>query len=165
MHAVPSVELQYCKFDSEQMSTSAFNGINDVFRMQNQHACVSRSIRLDETRSRYIIALNYTTLPCIGTCRAVWVPRQDLASSHLMHNRRKCILSLHCMLYVHLCMHIYNMLVTTCLHVQSSWYEYAWFKLTRGCRCLCYHGKCGCVINYHYIMSIPACVSIACTIP
>ena len=36
----------------------------------------------------------------IGTCRAVWVPREDLAMPHLMHNCGKCILSL----YVRLCM-------------------------------------------------------------
>ena len=39
----------------------------------------------------------------IGGCRAVWVPGQDLATPHLMHNCRKRILSLRCMLYVHLC--------------------------------------------------------------
>ena len=32
----------------------------------------------------------------IGTCRAVWVPGQDLATLHLMHNCRKSILFLHC---------------------------------------------------------------------
>ena len=31
----------------------------------------------------------------IGTCRAVWVPGQDLAMPHLMRNCGKCILSLH----------------------------------------------------------------------
>ena len=44
----------------------------------------------------------------IGTCRAVWVPRQDLSTPHLMCNCGKRILSLHCMLYVRLCTH--NML-------------------------------------------------------
>ena len=40
----------------------------------------------------------------IGACRAVWVPGQDLATPpHLMHNCGKRILSLHCMLYVRLC--------------------------------------------------------------
>ena len=39
----------------------------------------------------------------IGACRAVWVPRQDLAMLHLMRNCRKRILSLHCMLYVRPC--------------------------------------------------------------
>ena len=31
----------------------------------------------------------------IGACRAVWVPGQDLATPHLMHNCGKRILSLH----------------------------------------------------------------------
>ena len=39
--------------------------------------------------------------------RAVWVPEQDLASPHLMRNCRKLILSLHCMLYVRLCVRKY----------------------------------------------------------
>ena len=38
---------------------------------------------------------------CIGACRAGWVPGQDLATLHLMHNCGS-ILSLHCMLYVRL---------------------------------------------------------------
>ena len=42
----------------------------------------------------------------IGACRAVWVPGQDLAMPHLMHNCRKHILSLHCTLYVRLCTHV-----------------------------------------------------------
>ena len=42
----------------------------------------------------------------IGTCRAVWVPGQDLATPHLMCNCGKCILSLHCTLYVSLCTHM-----------------------------------------------------------
>ena len=42
----------------------------------------------------------------IGACRAVWVPGQDLATPHLMRNCGKCILSLHCTLYVHLCTHM-----------------------------------------------------------
>ena len=42
----------------------------------------------------------------IGTCRAVWVPRQELATSYLMRNCGKCILSLHCKLYVRWCMHM-----------------------------------------------------------
>ena len=66
----------------------------------------------------------------IGTCRAVWVPGQDLPKLHLMCNCGKRILSLHCTLYVHLCMHML-MLVTTCLRARSSWYEYAWFKITQ----------------------------------
>ena len=41
---------------------------------------------------------------CIGTCRAVWVPGQDLATPHLMYNCGKLILSPHCTLYVSLCM-------------------------------------------------------------
>ena len=41
----------------------------------------------------------------IGACRAVWVPGQDLATLHLMHNCGKRILSLHCMLYICLCTH------------------------------------------------------------
>ena len=61
----------------------------------------------------------------IYACRAVWVPGEDLATPHLMHNCRKYILSLHCTLYIRPCMHIYYMLVTMCLHVRSSWYEYA----------------------------------------
>ena len=44
--------------------------------------------------------------PGIGACRAVWVPRQDLATLHLMCNCRKRILSLHCTLYIRLCTHI-----------------------------------------------------------
>ena len=43
---------------------------------------------------------------CIGTCRAVWVPGQDLATPHLMGNCGKRILSLHCMLYIRLCTHM-----------------------------------------------------------
>ena len=43
----------------------------------------------------------------IGTCRAVWVPGQDLATPHLLHNCGKHILSLHCTLYVHLCTYNY----------------------------------------------------------
>ena len=39
----------------------------------------------------------------IGACRAVWVPGQDLATPHLMRNCGKRILSLHCTLYVRLC--------------------------------------------------------------
>ena len=42
----------------------------------------------------------------IGACRAVWVPRQHLAMPHLMRNCGKRILSLHCTLYIHLCMHM-----------------------------------------------------------
>ena len=46
------------------------------------------------------------TWPCvnihIGTCRAMWVPGQDLAMPHLMRNCGKRIQSLHCTLYVHL---------------------------------------------------------------
>ena len=42
----------------------------------------------------------------IGACRAVWVPGQDLATLHLMHNCGKRILSLHCTLYVRLCTHM-----------------------------------------------------------
>ena len=50
--------------------------------------------------------LSYTfsgTGPYIGAYRAVWVPGQDLATPHLMRNCGKCILSLHCTLYVRLC--------------------------------------------------------------
>jgi len=39
----------------------------------------------------------------IGTCRAVWIPGQDLAMPHLMRNSGKCTLSLHCTPYVRLC--------------------------------------------------------------
>ena len=70
----------------------------------------------------------------IGACRVVWVPGQDLAKPHLMCNCGKRILLLLCMQYVHLCVskHAYVIwLVTTCLHVCSSWYEYAWFEVTR----------------------------------
>ena len=42
-------------------------------------------------------------LLAIGACRAVWAPRQDLATPHLMRNCGKCILSLHCTLYVYVC--------------------------------------------------------------
>ena len=45
-------------------------------------------------------------LLCIGACRAVWVPGQDLAMLHLMGNCGKRVLSLHCTLYVHLCTHM-----------------------------------------------------------
>ena len=41
----------------------------------------------------------------ISACRAVWVPGQDLATPHLMCNCGKRILSLHCTLYVCLCMY------------------------------------------------------------
>ena len=67
---------------------------------------------------------------CIGACRAVWVPGQDLATLHLTRNCGKRILSLHCMLYVHPCTHICYMLVTTCIRIRSSWYEYTWFEIT-----------------------------------
>ena len=38
---------------------------------------------------------------CLQSCVG---PRQDLATPHLMHNCRKRILSLHCTLYIRLCM-------------------------------------------------------------
>ena len=47
-----------------------------------------------------------TCIQVIGTCRAVRVPGQDLAMPHLTRNCGKHILSLHCTLYVRLCMHI-----------------------------------------------------------
>ena len=40
-------------------------------------------------------------MPCIGACRAVWVPQQDLATLHLAFDVQlweSCILSLHCTL-------------------------------------------------------------------
>ena len=69
----------------------------------------------------------------IGAYRAVWVPGQDLATLHLMRNCGKHILSLHCMLYIRSARICY-MLVTMCLHIQSSWYEY---EITWACRHLC----------------------------
>ena len=33
--------------------------------------------------------------------------------------------------YTYVCAHICYMLVTTCLRIQSSWYEYVWFKIIR----------------------------------
>ena len=60
--------------------------------------------------------------------------QQDLATPHLMHNCGKRILLLHCKPYVCLCVceHAYAIwLVTTCLHVRFSWYEYTWFEITR----------------------------------
>ena len=54
----------------------------------------------------------------ICTCRAVWVPGQDLATLDLMRNCGKRILSPHCTLYVCLCTYML-MLVTTCLSVRS----------------------------------------------
>ena len=47
---------------------------------------------------------------------------------------RKRILSLHCTLYICLCVpkHAYAIwLVATCLRIQSLWYEYTWFEITR----------------------------------
>ena len=52
------------------------------------------------------VCLGQTQVVHIGACRAVWVPGQDLAMPHLMHNCGRCIFSLHCTLYVHLCMHM-----------------------------------------------------------
>ena len=46
---------------------------------------------------------SWTANADIGTCRAVCVPGQDLATPHLMRNCGKHILSLHCTLYVHQC--------------------------------------------------------------
>ena len=46
-------------------------------------------------------------LPSIGTCRAVWVPRQALAMPHLIRNFEKhYFVTIHCTLYVCLCTHM-----------------------------------------------------------
>ena len=82
--------------------------------------------------STMVLELNFhwaaTVDSTIGAHRAVWVPGQDLDTPHLMRNCRKRILSLHCTLYVHLSH--FPWLVTMCLCVRSSWYEYAWFEIT-----------------------------------
>ena len=49
---------------------------------------------------------------CIGACRAVWVPGQELGMPHLMCNCRKHILSLHCIHYMYVCACICYVLVT-----------------------------------------------------
>ena len=64
---------------------------------------------LASLNSLIIVAKIYLEKVCayilvgIGACRAVWVPGQDLAMPHLMRNCEKHILSLHCMLYIRLC--------------------------------------------------------------
>ena len=63
----------------------------------------------------------------IGTCRAVWVPGQDLATPDLMRDCRKRHYTVP---YMYVCARICYTLVTTCLRVRSSWYEYAWFEIT-----------------------------------
>ena len=70
--------------------------------------------------------INFIDPSHISTCRAVWVPGQDLATLHLTRNCGKRILSLQCTLYIHLCMHM----LYAGLHVRSLWYEYAWFETT-----------------------------------
>ena len=96
----------------------------------------------------------------IGTCRAVWVPGQDLAMLHLMCNcgKRICHYTVH---YMYVSAHICCMLVTMCLCVWSSWYEYAWFKITwvvprsaRACRRLC--------IVHHYMIHYCRTCSLFC---
>ena len=65
----------------------------------------------------------------IGACRAVWVPGQPfvwcaIAESVFCHYTVR---------YTYICARLCYMLVTMCLHVQSSWYEYAWSEKTRAC--------------------------------
>ena len=74
-----------------------------------------------------------TPIPDIGASRAVWVSGQDLATPHLIRNCRKRICH-YTICYTYVCTHICYMLVTMCPCVWSSWYEYAWFKITWACR-------------------------------
>ena len=59
---------------------------------------------------------------CVGT-RA----RLDYATFDA-HLRKVYFVTVH---YTYVCAHICNMLVTMCLRIRSSWYEYAWFKITK----------------------------------
>ena len=69
----------------------------------------------------------------IGTCRAVWVPGQDLTTPHLIRNCGKCILSLHCTLYVSLCTHM----LYAGDHMSSRPALVVRFEITWACRHLC----------------------------
>ena len=99
--------------------------------VRNQHPPLSfSSVYLREV----IHMINSPRPSIIGARRAVWVPRQDLAMPHLMCNCGKH----YTVRYRHVCAWICYMLVTTCLRVRSSWYEYAWFEITRAYRRLAY---------------------------
>ena len=50
------------------------------------------------------VCLHARVCACIGACRAVWVPGQDLAAAHFNRNCGS-VLSLHCILYVRLYVH------------------------------------------------------------
>ena len=53
------------------------------------------------------LSLSHMLTPsCVSACRAVWVPGQDLAALHLMHNCGKHIY--HYMLYVCLSTHTHD---------------------------------------------------------
>ena len=56
-------------------------------------------------------------LSSIGACRPVWVPRQDLASPHLMCNSEKRILYLHITLYMYICVCISMHMLATCIYM------------------------------------------------
>ena len=73
----------------------------------------------------------------VGACRAVWVPGQDLVTLHLMSNCGS-VFCHYTVCYTDIWACVSTLMLyrgsgrhAMCLCVRSSWYEYAWFEITR----------------------------------